>query len=179
MKIKLFMWLAYQDRVQSGVALKRMKWKGHNNCGMCRHPETSNHIFYGCYIARLTWIGLGEVFGWDRPPTNLQDFHDNWMPLGGVLWGKPQPSHTNNERGLKLENQKPKCKAKGQTKASFSTVDFSKVDPLYKCRSVSFYREAGGLFTFREHPRVKRIKTECARLSSGNLQLGLHVIGAS
>jgi hypothetical protein len=45
-------------------------------------------------------------------------------------------------------------------------------------RSVSFYREVDGLFTFREHPCVKRIKTECARLSSGNLQLGLHVIGA-
>jgi hypothetical protein len=96
-----------------------------------------------------------------------------------LLWGKPQLSLTNNERELKLENQKPKCKAKRQTKASFSTVEFSKVDPLYTRRSVSFYREAGGLFTFREYPRVKRIKTECARLSSGDLQLGLHVIGAS
>jgi hypothetical protein len=44
---------------------------------------------------------------------------------------------------------------------------------------VSFYREANELFTFREYPRVKRIKTECARLFPGNLQLGLHVIGAS
>jgi hypothetical protein len=44
---------------------------------------------------------------------------------------------------------------------------------------VSFYREADELFTFREHPRVKRIKTECARLFLRNLQLGLHVIDAS
>jgi hypothetical protein len=58
-------------------------------------------------------------------------------------------------------------------------VEFLKVDPLYMRLSVSFYREADGLFTFREHPRVKRIKVECARLSSGNLQLSLHVIGAS
>jgi hypothetical protein len=57
-------------------------------------------------------------------------------------------------------------------------VNFSKVDPLYKCRSISFYREAGGLFTYWDYPRVKRIKTECARLISGSLQLGLHVIGA-
>jgi hypothetical protein len=81
------------------------------------------------------------------------------------------------------ENQSSRTRTntqdKRQPKVLFSTVDFSKADPLYKCRSVSFYREAGGLFTFREHPRVKRIKTECARLSSGNLQLGLHVIGAS
>jgi hypothetical protein len=96
-----------------------------------------------------------------------------------LLWGKPQLSHTNNEGRQKLKNQKPKMLNEGQTKASFSIVDFSKADTLYKCRSVSFYKEAGGLFTFREHPHVKRIKTECARLSSGNLQLGLHVIGAS
>jgi hypothetical protein len=43
---------------------------------------------------------------------------------------------------------KTKTQDKGQSKALFSIVDFSKVDPLYKCRSVSFYREAGGLFTF-------------------------------
>jgi hypothetical protein len=74
---------------------------------------------------------------------------------------------------------KTKTQDKGQPKALYSIVAFSKVDPLYKCRSVSLYREAGGLLHFREHPRVKRIKTECARLSSGNLQSGLHVIGAS
>jgi hypothetical protein len=96
-----------------------------------------------------------------------------------LLWGKPQLSLTNNEEKTKALGLKAKMQNKGQPKAPFSTVDFSKVDPLYKCRSVSFYREAGGLFTFREHPRVKRINTECARLSSGNLQLGLHVIGAS
>jgi hypothetical protein len=80
----------------------------------------------------------------------------------------------------KAQEPKPKLrtKDKGQPKVLYSTVDFSKVDPLYMRRSVSFYREAGGLFTFREYPRVKRIRMECARLSSGNLQLALHVIGA-
>jgi hypothetical protein len=57
-------------------------------------------------------------------------------------------------------------------------VNFSKVDPLYERRSVSFYREASGIFTYRDYPRVKRIETECNRLILGNLQLGLHVIGA-
>jgi hypothetical protein len=41
-----------------------------------------------------------------------------------------------------------KTQDKGHPKGLFSTVDFSKADPLYKCRSVSFYREADGLFTF-------------------------------
>jgi hypothetical protein len=33
-----------------------------------------------------------------------------------VLWGKPQLSHTNNERELKLKNQKPKCGTKDKQK---------------------------------------------------------------
>jgi hypothetical protein len=69
-------------------------------------------------------------------------------------------------------------KTKDNQKALFSAVEFWKDEPLYKCRS-SFYREADWLFTFREHPCVKRIKTECARLFPGSLQSGLHVIGAS
>jgi hypothetical protein len=58
-------------------------------------------------------------------------------------------------------------------------VNFSKGDPLYKCRSVTFYREASRLFTYRDYPHVKRIETECARLILGGLQLGLHVISAN
>jgi hypothetical protein len=93
--------------------------------------------------------------------------------------GESRTFRTRTMKGNKSSRTKTKTQNKGQPKALFLTVDFSKVDPLYKCRSVSFYREVDGLFTFREHPCVKRIKTECARLSSGNLQLGLHVIGAS
>jgi hypothetical protein len=61
---------------------------------------------------------------------------------------------------------------------SFLTVNFLKVNPLYKCRSVSFYRGGERTFTYRECPRVKRIKTECARLILGNIQLGLHITSA-
>jgi hypothetical protein len=79
----------------------------------------------------------------------------------------------------KAQETKPKPGHKQkETKSSFSTMNFSKVDPLYKSRHVSFYREMRGLFTFRECPRVKRIKIECVKLFLGSLQLGLHVIGA-
>jgi hypothetical protein len=96
-----------------------------------------------------------------------------------ICCGVAKLPFTNNERNLKAQEPKPKLRQKQKkTKISFSTVNFSKVDPLHKCRSVSFYREASGLFTFREYPHVKRIKTECARLFLGSLQLGLHIIGA-
>jgi hypothetical protein len=104
-----------------------------------------------------------------------------------------EPS-TNSERQLLWDSrsyrtQTMKCNKSSRTrtrtqnkrlpKVPSSTVDFSKVDPLYKCWSVSFYREASGLFTFRGCPRMKRIETEYARLFLGGLQLGLHVIGTS
>jgi hypothetical protein len=55
------------------------------------------------------------------------------------------------------KNSRTKTQNKGQPKALYSTVYFSKVDPLYMRRSVSFYREEDGLFTSRGYPRAKRI----------------------
>jgi hypothetical protein len=79
----------------------------------------------------------------------------------------------------KAREPKPKHKTKDNQKALFSTVEFWKDDPLYKCRSSPFIGRRTDFFTFQEHPCVKRIKTECARLFLGSLQSGLHVIGAS
>jgi hypothetical protein len=77
---------------------------------------------------------------------------------------------TNNERKRKAQEPKPKLQHKQKkTKSSFSTVNFSKAGPFYKCRSVSFYSEASRLFTYRNYPRVKRINRECARLIFGSL----------
>jgi hypothetical protein len=50
---------------------------------------------------------------------------------------------------LKAQEPKPKPKLRHKRKKienSFSIANFSKVDPLYKCWSVSFYREAIGEF---------------------------------
>jgi hypothetical protein len=74
-----------------------------------------------------------------------------------LLWAIAEATEHKQWRGTKAREPKPKLKTKDNQKALFSTVEFWKDDPLYKCRSVSFYREADGLFTFRGYPRVKRI----------------------
>jgi hypothetical protein len=81
MKLKTFMWLVFQDTIQSGVTLRRMKWKGNPNCVVCGKPESANHIFFYCVLARFTWECLREAMGWDRPPRSLQDFLENWLLL--------------------------------------------------------------------------------------------------
>ena len=45
MKIKVFLWLAFQDRLPTGIVLKRRNWKGDDRCVVCKVIETSNHIF--------------------------------------------------------------------------------------------------------------------------------------
>ena len=51
MKIKVFMWLTLQDRLPTGVVLKRRNWKGDLKCVICRVPETIDHIFFHCPLA--------------------------------------------------------------------------------------------------------------------------------
>jgi hypothetical protein len=81
MKLKMFMWLVSQDRIQSGVNLKRMHWKGDPRCVVCNRPESADHILFSCVLARFTWGCLGRAFGWNKTPKSLQDFLDGWLHM--------------------------------------------------------------------------------------------------
>jgi hypothetical protein len=82
MKLKIFMWLICQCRLQVGAILKRMNWKGNPNCVVCGVIETIDHICCRCPLAELTWVGLRDALGWDMSPSTLQDFFDTWLILG-------------------------------------------------------------------------------------------------
>ena len=51
MKLKVFLWLAAQDRLQIGVELKKKGWKDNARCSLCGNSETMDHIFFGCVLA--------------------------------------------------------------------------------------------------------------------------------
>ena len=68
LKIKVFLWQLSHNKLQKAVALKRRGWKGDLHCCLCNRPETTNHIFCSCFLARLVWIGLGQAFGWGTIP---------------------------------------------------------------------------------------------------------------
>jgi len=53
MKLKVFMWLALRGRIQTGVALKRKKWKGEANCIILNTPETVDHVLFQCVMAKF------------------------------------------------------------------------------------------------------------------------------
>jgi hypothetical protein len=80
--LKVFLWLIFQNKLQTGVALKKRKWKGSALCGMCGQPETVDHIFFSCILAKFVWACLREALGWERTPVSIQDMLQNWIPLG-------------------------------------------------------------------------------------------------
>ena len=79
LKLKIFLWLAIQGRLQTGVALKHKKWKGEADCHICGVPETVDHVLFQCVIAHFVWTCFKEILGWDSIPIGLDDLFENWV----------------------------------------------------------------------------------------------------
>ena len=82
MKLKIFMWLAMHERLQTGVALTKKKWKGQADCILCNCLETVNHILFQCVVELFVWACFKEILGWNRVPRSLSHMLDHWIPLG-------------------------------------------------------------------------------------------------
>lgn len=54
LKIKIFLWLVCNDKIQSAEQLVKRKWPGDTNCKMCGQIETTNHIIFWCALAQFT-----------------------------------------------------------------------------------------------------------------------------
>ena len=76
------MWLAMHERLQTGVALKKKKWKGEAHCNLCNCPEMVDHILFQCILPKFVWACFKEILGWDQVPQNLFHMLDHWIPLG-------------------------------------------------------------------------------------------------
>jgi hypothetical protein len=79
-----------------------------------------------------------------------------------LLWDSKATFSQKMKEKLKAQETKPKLRCQQEkTKSSFSIVNFSKGDPLYKYRTVSFYR--GGEWTFYML-RIPSYKTDQNRM---------------
>jgi hypothetical protein len=61
LKVKIFIWMAAHDRIQSGVQLKKKKWSGPKKCAACDELETTDHILFQCPHCRLP-LDLSEGY---------------------------------------------------------------------------------------------------------------------
>lgn len=54
LKVKIFHWQTYQDRIQTAEQLKRRSWRGKINCILCGVKENAKHVLFACALARFT-----------------------------------------------------------------------------------------------------------------------------
>jgi hypothetical protein len=74
LKVKIFMWMAMHDRIQSKVQLKKKKWSGPLEYLVCGKVETADHILFQCPVAVFLWSFLRDTLGWSKSPTSCADF---------------------------------------------------------------------------------------------------------
>lgn len=84
LKIKIFLWMLWHDRVQTGEQLKIRKRKGSEKCKYGSKLETRNHLFFNCNIAQLIWVWVRVSLRWLERPISIQNFEDS-MGIGLIL----------------------------------------------------------------------------------------------
>jgi hypothetical protein len=80
LKVKVFLWQMYHDKLQAAVTLKRRGWQGSPLCCVCNEHETVNHIFFECCFSQYLWCCIRDAFGWHDFPTSKQNFLYGWLP---------------------------------------------------------------------------------------------------
>lgn len=54
-KIKIFLWQAFRGRLPSADQFRIRNGPGTVSCALCSQLEDTNHIFFGCVLAKLAW----------------------------------------------------------------------------------------------------------------------------
>jgi len=79
-KVKVFLWQAIHNKLQTVVALVRRKWRGSPLCCVYNKLETVNHILFECVFAQFIWCCVRDVFNLQGFPLSIQDLISQWMP---------------------------------------------------------------------------------------------------
>jgi hypothetical protein len=84
LKVKIFLWMAWHDRIQTVQQLRRRNWDGACSCKFCDAEESVNHLLFQCPIAVATWCWVRDSLGWTRIPTSILSFQNLLSASGGV-----------------------------------------------------------------------------------------------
>lgn len=85
MKIKFFMWQMLHNKLQVAENLIKRKWKGSICCCLCGMPESVNHVFFECHLARMCWGIIKEVFQLTETPRSVDELCSGWLKGKGPL----------------------------------------------------------------------------------------------
>jgi hypothetical protein len=67
----VFLWQLCQDAILTGENMCKRNWPGSPRCSFCTLPESNNHLFYTCKIARVVWGVLGKSLGTNYVPQSF------------------------------------------------------------------------------------------------------------
>lgn len=73
------------DAILTKDNLIKRKWKGDPVCYFCSNPESIQHLFFQCPVAKTIWAVVAKCFGADIVPRNLNQcwrWCDQWLPFG-------------------------------------------------------------------------------------------------
>jgi exonuclease III len=76
LKIRIFLWMLWHDRVLTGEQMRIRKSTKSEKCKYCGKLETRNHLFFNCNISKMIWVWVRVSMRWTERPTSMQSFED-------------------------------------------------------------------------------------------------------
>ena len=84
LKIQIFLWMVWHDRIQIAEQLKKRKWSGQVHCKLCAEKEDLNHLLFRCPVAIFVWCWVRDSLGWLRIPSSFEDFQASFLGKPGA-----------------------------------------------------------------------------------------------
>jgi hypothetical protein len=82
LKIKIFLWQIFQDRLQTAQQLKSRKWKCDVHCTLCGGVEDIDHLLFRCPMAVFVCAFLRVALGWNGQPISCNNLTSAWLKGG-------------------------------------------------------------------------------------------------
>jgi hypothetical protein len=79
LKIRVFLWEIFQNRIPTAQQLRARDWKGSERCVLCGLNEDIDHLLFTCPLASFVWALASEALGWQGFPRSLEDLMCNWI----------------------------------------------------------------------------------------------------
>ena len=90
LKIRIFLWQMMRKRLPSSDNIHRRHGPSNGLCSLCGDFEDTNHIFFGCVLARFMWSIVRELLSCTWNPACYADVFRLVQPARGtsrrILW---------------------------------------------------------------------------------------------
>lgn len=80
LKVKIFLWQAIHNKLQTAVSLSKKGWHGSPLCCVCLKPETVNHLLSECVFTQYIWCCIRDAFCLQGFPLSIQELISQWLP---------------------------------------------------------------------------------------------------